>query len=146
MRNANVFSVGMNPPADCIKPDESGWGSPIHGASGNSQRGDLSPRIMRNITIFALALLLLAGVCGAQTAFPRTAGGKVTDTTNGLARTLDIMALSLDNGYVIFNLDEPTGVYSEGCRPTGTGSWMRLTYNYPSVPWDFTDFLLPRRL
>ena len=45
MRNSNVFSVVMNPPADYIKPDESDWvGSPFQRALGNSKRGDLSPR------------------------------------------------------------------------------------------------------
>jgi len=58
------------------------------------------------------------------------------------ARPTEPMVLSLDNSYVDFNMSEGTGtgVYSEGCRPSGGGAWMNLTYYYPSTPWDWTIY------
>jgi len=62
-------------------------------------------------------------------------------------RPFEPMVLSLDNGYVDFNMNDGgsgdltgIGVYSEGCRPSGGGSWMNLTYFYPSTPWDYTIY------
>ena len=50
------------------------------------------------------------------------------------------MILEQDNGYVHFRMDQPNGSFVEGCRPTGGGAWMRLTYRYPTPPWDFTIY------
>ncbi|MBN1755930.1 gliding motility-associated C-terminal domain-containing protein [bacterium] len=57
-------------------------------------------------------------------------------------RTTAPMALSVNNGYVDCQMSNGTGAgaFEEGARPTGGGSWLRLTYYYPSVPWSFSIY------
>jgi hypothetical protein len=66
-----------------------------------------------------------------------------SEVYSGRERPTEPMVLSLNNGYVDFKMSEGpsgTGVYSEGCRPSGAGAWLRLTYYYPSTPWDWTIY------
>ncbi|HHS51127.1 MAG TPA: hypothetical protein ENN07_08440, partial [candidate division Zixibacteria bacterium] len=61
----------------------------------------------------------------------------------GRERPMAPMIIDFDNSYVRFVMSEgPSGpgVYSEGCRPDGTGTWRRLTYYFPNTPWDWTIY------
>jgi len=59
---------------------------------------------------------------------------------SGLERALAPMVLSTNNGYVDAQMDQNTGAFEEGGRPTGSGSWWKLTYYYPSVPWSYSIY------
>ncbi|MGC9314186.1 MAG: hypothetical protein ACP5G4_01015, partial [bacterium] len=79
----------------------------------------------------------------AYAEWKRTYSEAMGGAYESLERPMAPMVLSLNNGYVDFKMSEGpsgTGVYSEGCRPSGGGTWMRLTYYYPSTPWDWTIY------
>ena len=72
--------------------------------------------------------------------YARMLHGEPPDMTAGIARTMAPMVLSTNNGYVDAQMDQSTGAFEEGARPTGGGSWLKLTYYYPSVPWSFSIY------
>ncbi|RKZ24757.1 hypothetical protein DRQ26_06990, partial [bacterium] len=71
--------------------------------------------------------------------YARAVSGETSDATHTYATTAP-MVLSTNNGYVDAQMDQSTGAFEEGARPTGGGSWLKLTYYYPSVPWSFSIY------
>lgn len=52
------------------------------------------------------------------------------------------MDFSVDNGYVdvIMETASGAGSFEQGGDPSGSGSYLKLTYYYPSVPWSYSIY------
>ena len=76
--------------------------------------------------------------------YARALRGDEPDT--GFARAaLAPMLLSSHNPYVDVKMSQTYGAFEEGARPSGSGSWLELTYYYEEItdahPWSFSTFL-----
>ncbi len=77
------------------------------------------------------------------------------DASSGLARVTAPTDWYAGNGYVRADVDETTGEFDEGGDPTGSGSYVKLTFSWPDSPgtewvmyyvdgtWAKTDAALP---
>ena len=75
--------------------------------------------------------------------YSRALADEDPDAVEGFARTLETMVLSSDNGYVDVNMGEAgdgNGTFEQGADPAGGSSFVKLTFDYPSVPWSFSIY------